>query len=104
MKQFIGKCIEYTFVVLVFVGLFFGLRYTVHRFVTTEELESYFYIFLGTAFLVFPASLFGGYFLARPIQRRLNGKVTDHSTHVLRGNEKPHGVTEDRNSSNTGGS
>ncbi|TCI48605.1 MULTISPECIES: hypothetical protein [unclassified Exiguobacterium] len=104
MKQFLGKCIEYSFVALVFIGLFFGLRYGVHQFVpATEEIQRYTYLVLGTAVLVFPASLFGGYFLARPIQRRLNGTATVSSNHVLRGDEKPHGVTEDRNGTHTGG-
>lgn len=104
MKQFLGKCIEYAFVALVFIGLFFGLRYGISQFVPmAEEMRYYGYLFLGTAFIVFPASLFGGYFLARPIQRRLNGKQTFSSNHVLRGNEKPHGITENRNGSNTGG-
>jgi len=35
--------------------------------------------------------------LARPIQHRLNGKDSTYAGHTLRGNEKPHGVTEDRN-------
>lgn len=104
MKQFLGKCIEYVFVAIVFIGLFFGLRYGVHQFIpTTEEIQRYTYLVLGTAVLVFPASLFGGYFLARPIQRRLNGKETVGPNHTLRGNEKPHGVTEDRNGTHTGG-
>lgn len=104
MKQFLGKCIEYAFVALVFSGLFLGLRYGIDQFVpTAEETRSYGYLFLGTAFIVFPASLFGGYFLARPIQRRLNGKAMVSSNHTLRGNEKPHGVTEDRNGPHTGG-
>ena len=104
MKHFFGKCIEYAFVALVFIGLFFGLRYGVHQFVpATEEIQRYTYLVLGTAVLVFPASLFGGYFLARPIQHRLNGKETVSSNYTLRGNEKPHGVTEDRNGPNVGG-
>ncbi|KGI86678.1 MULTISPECIES: hypothetical protein [Exiguobacterium] len=101
MKQFLGKCIEYAFVAVVFVGLFFGLRYGVSHFVLTAE-ESYFYVFLGTAFIVFPASLFGGYWLARPIQRRLSGRETVSSNHTLRGYEKPHGVTETRDYGNEG--
>lgn len=98
MKRFLGKCIEYAFVALVFIGLFLGLRYGVSQYVgSADELRYYGLVFLGTAFLVFPASLFGGYFLARPIQHRLNGKESTYAGHTLRGNEKPHGVTEDRN-------
>ncbi len=37
MKRFLGKCIEYAFVALLFVGLFFGLRYGVNHFVGTER-------------------------------------------------------------------
>lgn len=102
MKRFLGKCIEYAFVALLFVGLFFGLRYGVHHFVGTDEMRAYAYLFLGTAFIIFPVSLFGGYFLARPIQHRLHGKEQETTNHTLRGDEKPHGVTETRDYKNEG--
>ncbi|TCI21359.1 hypothetical protein [Exiguobacterium sp. SL-9] len=102
MKRFLGKCIEYAFVALLFVGLFFGLRYGVNYFVGTDEMRAYAYLFLGTAFIVFPASLFGGYFLARPIQHRLHGKEQGTMSYTLRGHEKPHGVTETRDHGNEG--
>lgn len=103
MKRFLGKCIEYAFVALVFVGLFLGLRYGVSQYVgSADELRYYGLVFLGTAFLVFPASLFGGYFLARPIQHRLHGKEQGPTSHTLRGDEKPHGVTETRDYKNEG--
>ena len=94
VKRFLGKCIEYTFVALVFIGLFYTLRFIVDGMDAADLLT-----LVGSLFLVFPLSLFGGYFLARPIQRRLEGKgtATSHGRE-LRGNEKPHGVTEDRNS------
>lgn len=104
MKRFFGKCTEYVFVALVFFLLFLTLRYGIHQFVpSSEEMQRYTYLVLGTAFIVFPASMFGGYFLARPLQRRLNGKNPDRSNHVLCANEKPHGVTEDRNYPHMGG-
>ncbi|WP_114165349.1 hypothetical protein [Exiguobacterium sp. TNDT2] len=102
MKRFLGKCIEYAFVALLFAGLFFGLRSGVNYFVGTDEMHAYAYLFLGTAFIIFPVSLFGGYFLARPIQRRLSGREEVSSNHTLRGYEKPHGVTETRDYGNEG--
>ena len=98
MKRFLGKCVEYFFAALIFIGLFVFLRMIVGNME-----EGYLMTLLGAFFLVLPLSLFGGYFLARPLQRRLEGKGTSSSkNHVLRGHEKPHGVTENRNPNNSG--
>ena len=96
MKRFLGKCVEYALAALVFVGLFFVLRA-----IAGDSDKGYMLTLLGTFFLVLPSSLLIGYFSARPLQRRLNGKGTEGSSeHTLRGTEKPHGVNEDRNHSN----
>lgn len=96
MKRFLGKCVEYSFAALVFIGLFLALRT-----IAGDTDKGYMITLLGTFFLVLPSSLLIGYFLTRPLQRRLNGKGTHASgDHTLHGTEKPHGVNEDRNSSN----
>ncbi|WP_321283063.1 hypothetical protein [Exiguobacterium profundum] len=93
MKRFLGKCVEYSLAALVFVGLFFVLRA-----IAGDSDKGYMLTLLGTFFLVLPSSLLIGHFLARPLQRRLEGKGTSTSKeHLLRGTEKPHGVIEDRN-------
>ncbi|WP_214744947.1 hypothetical protein [Exiguobacterium sp. s189] len=93
MKWFLGKCVEYSLAALVFVGLFFVLRM-----IAGDTDKGYMLTVLGSFFLVLPISLLMGYFLARPLQRRLAGKGTSTSKeHTLHGTEKPHGVIEDRN-------
>ncbi|MDE0563689.1 hypothetical protein [Exiguobacterium sp. B2(2022)] len=93
MKWFFGKCVEYSLAALVFVGLFFVLRM-----IAGDTDKGYMLTLLGSFFLVLPISLLMGYFLARPLQRRLEGKGTSTSKeHTLHGTEKPHGVVEDRN-------
>ncbi|QPI67907.1 hypothetical protein IR194_01130 [Exiguobacterium sp. PBE] len=93
MKRFLGKCVEYSLAALVFVGLFFVLRA-----IAGDSDKGYMLTLLGTFFLVLPSSLLIGHFLARPLQRRLEGKGTSISKeHLLHGTEKPHGVIEDRN-------
>ncbi|KDN58024.1 hypothetical protein [Exiguobacterium sp. AB2] len=93
MKRFLGKCIEYAFVGVLFVGFYFGISFLIETF---ELANKGALVFLGMAFIAFPLSLLGGYMLARPIQHRLHGKPQSGKGHALRGNEKPHGVTEDR--------
>ncbi|MCC5893407.1 hypothetical protein [Exiguobacterium sp.] len=95
MKRFLGKCIEYAFVGVLFVGFYFGISFLTE---TYGGSNNQILILFGMAFIAFPLSLFGGYVLARPIQHRLHGKPRGSKRHELRGNEKPHGVTEDRNS------
>lgn len=95
MKRFLGKCIEYACVVVLFVGFYFGISFLIDTFELGNKQAL---VFLGMAFIAFPLSLLGGYMLARPIQHRLHGKPGGSKRHELRGNEKPHGVTEDRNS------
>ncbi|WP_214742293.1 MULTISPECIES: hypothetical protein [unclassified Exiguobacterium] len=96
MKRFLGKCVEYALAALVFVGLFFVLRM-----IAGDTDKGYMLTLLGSFFLVLPISLLVGYFLARPLQRRLEGRGTSSSKeHTLQGTEKPHGVNEDRNPSN----
>jgi membrane protein implicated in regulation of membrane protease activity len=93
MKWFLGKCVEYSLAALVFVGLFFVLRM-----IAGDTDKGYMLTVLGSFFLVLPISLLMGYFLARPLQRRLERKGTSTSKeHTLQGTEKPHGVVEDRN-------
>ncbi|WP_214829369.1 hypothetical protein [Exiguobacterium algae] len=97
MKRIFGKLIEYGCAALLFMGLFFVMRYVVGQ--TADEVRGAYILLFGTAILVFPLSLLGGYFITRPIQRRLNGKTKKSgSGHALQGYEKPHGVTEDRSS------
>ncbi|WP_214700412.1 hypothetical protein [Exiguobacterium sp. s57] len=96
MKRFLGKCVEYSLAALIFTGLFILLRM-----IAGDTDKGYMMTLLGTFFIVLPISLLVGYFLARPLQRRLGGKGTQASNdNTLRGIEKPHGVNEDRNSSN----
>ncbi len=93
MKWFLGKGGEEEGDALVFVGLFFVLRM-----IAGDTDKGYMLTVLGSFFLVLPISLLMGYFLARPLQRRLAGKGTSTSKeHTLHGTEKPHGVVEDRN-------
>lgn len=81
---------------LVFAGLFFSTMYGVNRF-ADPSLAPLILVFLAI-FVLFPISYLGGYFLARPLQKRLMGKETLGSkAHTLNGMEKPHGVFEDRN-------
>ncbi|MDX5322089.1 MAG: hypothetical protein LPJ96_00610 [Exiguobacterium sp.] len=93
MKRFLGKCIEYAFVGVLFVGFYFGISFLTETF---GGANNQILILFGMAFIAFPLSLLGGYMLARPIQHRLHGKPQSGKGHALRGNEKPHGVTEDR--------
>ncbi|WP_215142860.1 hypothetical protein [Exiguobacterium qingdaonense] len=96
MKRFLGKCVEYALAALTFAGLFFVLRL-----IADDTDKGYMLTLFGSFFLVLPSSLLIGYLLARPLQRRLEGKGTRASNdYTLRGTEKPHGVNEDRNHSN----
>lgn len=98
LKRFVAKVIELALIAVGFIGLFWLGRIGVDTWLTVDESTRSFALFL-VGLASFAIAWIGGAVASIPIRRRLLGKQQGNtSTRSLRGNEKPHGVTEDRSS------